>query len=64
MQILRASRDKVAGSKDGSNRYHFIFLDKNHPPSAIFKAIDDINSGVGNGGKEFVIKKLYLIPKL
>jgi hypothetical protein len=64
MRILKESRDKVAGTKNGANRYHFVFLDKNHPPNAISRAVDDISAGVGNGGAECIVKKLYLIPSL
>jgi hypothetical protein len=63
-RILREARDKVNGAKDGSTRYHFIFLDKNHPPDAISRTVDEIIEGVGHGAGKCIVKKLYLIPKL
>lgn len=63
-RILRDATDKVAGAKDGAARYHFIFLDKNHPPDAISRTVEEIISGVGSGAGKCIVKKLYLIPKL
>ena len=63
-RALNQAKEKVEVCKDGSKRYHVIFLDKNHPPNAISRALDDIDAGVGNGGGACQIRRLYFVPKL
>ena len=52
----------MAGCKDGTKRYHFVFLDKNHPPNAIERVVSDITSVKFDN--KCVVKKLYMVPKL
>lgn len=50
--MLKSTREKILGCKDGSNRYATIFLDKNHPEDLISKVVDEISTELGNNSGE------------
>jgi deoxyadenosine/deoxycytidine kinase len=51
----------IKDSGKSKSPVHIIFLDKNHPPNGIQKAVQTIDESIS---KDVIIKKLYLVPDI